>query len=106
MGRLSDMQTYLENVLSGRLPMNHQIVAHMQDIFNLLPNLSLESMVKAFSVKTNDMMVMIYISSMIRSVIALHNLINNKIENKEAEVKKGKDKEEAEKKEGEAKETK
>jgi len=103
--RLSDMQTYLENVLSGRLPMNHQIVAHMQDIFNLLPNLSLESMVKAFSVKTNDMMVMIYISSMIRSVIALHNLINNKIENKDAEVKKGKDKENAEqaKKDKEAK---
>jgi 26S proteasome regulatory subunit N8 len=30
-------------------------------------------------VKTNDMMLVIYLSSLIRSVIALHNLINNKV---------------------------
>merc|ERR1712054_42677 len=94
--RLGDMQTYLENVLAGKLPVNHQIIAHMQDVFNLLPNLSIDAMVKAFSVKTNDMMVVIYVSSMIRSVIALHNLINNKIENKDAEVSKNKEKEAAE----------
>ncbi|AQK46924.1 26S proteasome non-ATPase regulatory subunit 7 homolog A [Zea mays] len=29
--------------------------------------------------KTNDMMLVIYLSSLIRSVIALHNLINNKV---------------------------
>jgi len=108
--RLQDMQTYLENVLANKLPVNHQIIAHMQDVFNLLPNLSLDAMVKAFSVKTNDMMVIIYVSSMIRSVIALHNLVNNKIENKEAEAKKVKDKEEAKedqaKKEKEEKEKK
>jgi len=89
--RLSDMQTYLENVLTGKLPVNHQIIGHMQEVFNLLPNLSVESMVKAFAIKTNDMMVLIYVSSMIRSVIALHNLINNKIENKDVENKKTKD---------------
>ena len=33
----------------------------------------------AFAVKTNDMMLVIYLSSLIRSVIALHNLINNKV---------------------------
>merc|ERR1711998_446937 len=43
--RLGDMQTYLENVLQGKLPVNHQIIAHMQDVFNLLPNLSMEGMV-------------------------------------------------------------
>merc|ERR1712216_1016454 len=91
--RLGDMQTYLENVLSEKLPVNHQIIAHLQDVFNLLPNLSIESMVKAFSIKTNDMMMVIYVSSLLRSVIALHNLINNKIENKDAEVKQTKDKE-------------
>merc|ERR1711912_10574 len=94
--RLGDMQTYLENVLANKLPVNHQIIAHMQDVFNLLPNLSIDAMVKAFSVKTNDMMVVIYVSSMIRSVIALHNLINNKIENKDAEVSANKEKDAAE----------
>lgn len=31
------------------------------------------------AVKTNDMMLVIYLSSLIRSVVALHNLINNKV---------------------------
>ena len=31
------------------------------------------------TVKTNDMMLVIYLSSLIRSVIALHNLISNKV---------------------------
>lgn len=50
-----------------------------QDVFNLLPNLNVNELIKAFSVKTNDMMLVIYLSSLIRSVIALHNLINNKV---------------------------
>ncbi|WZY80081.1 hypothetical protein YC2023_026465 [Brassica napus] len=56
-----------------------------EDVFNLLPNLNVNELVKAFSVKTNDMMLVIYLSSLIRSVIALHNLINNKLLNKEHE---------------------
>ncbi|KAK6135820.1 hypothetical protein DH2020_030428 [Rehmannia glutinosa] len=55
------------------------------DVFNLLPNLNVSELVKAFAVKTNDMMLVIYLSSLIRSVIALHNLINNKMLNKEHE---------------------
>ena len=102
--RLGDMQTYLENVLAGKMPVNHQIIAHMQDVFNLLPNLSMEAMVKAFAVKTNDMMAVVYVASMLRSILALHDLINNKIENKDAEAKKIKDKADKEKKEKEDKE--
>ncbi|KAL2330699.1 hypothetical protein Fmac_018280 [Flemingia macrophylla] len=54
-----------------------------QDVFNLLPNLNVADLIKAFAVKTNDMMLVIYLSSLIRSVIALHNLINNKHEREE-----------------------
>ncbi|KAL2321911.1 hypothetical protein Fmac_026290 [Flemingia macrophylla] len=54
-------------------------------MFNLLPNLNVADLIKAFAVKTNDMMLVIYLSSLIRSVIALHNLINNKMLNKEDE---------------------
>ncbi|KAL2330421.1 hypothetical protein Fmac_018002 [Flemingia macrophylla] len=56
-----------------------------KDVFNLLPNLNVADLIKAFAVKTNDMMLVIYLSSLIRSVIALHNLINNKMLNKEHE---------------------
>merc|ERR1719487_274754 len=83
--RLQEIDAYLQNVLSGRLPVNHQIIYKLQDIFNLLPNLNIEALIKAFAVKTNDMMLAIYLSSIIRAVVALHNLVNNKLVNKEKE---------------------
>jgi len=92
--RLQDMMKYLENCLHKKLPVNNEIVGMIQDIFNLLPNLSIEEIVKAFAVKTNDMTLVIYLSSMIRSIIALHNMIDNKIENKNAEESKKKPAEE------------
>jgi 26S proteasome regulatory subunit N8 len=47
-------------------------------MFNLLPDIQATETVKSFSVKTNDELLVIYLSSMIRSVIALHGLIENK----------------------------
>jgi len=84
---LHEMNVYLQHVVEGKLPVNHQIIAHLQDIFNLSPNLNVEQLVKSFSVKTNDSLLVIYLSSLIRSVIALHNLIINKLQYREAEQK-------------------
>ncbi|KAK9920455.1 hypothetical protein M0R45_029010 [Rubus argutus] len=83
--RLREIRSYLDLVIDEKLPLNHEILYHLQDVFNLLPNLNVAELVKGFSVKTNDMMLVIYLSSLIRSVIALHNLINNKMLNKEHE---------------------
>ncbi|KAI9915893.1 hypothetical protein PsorP6_007483 [Peronosclerospora sorghi] len=83
--RLEEMKTYLENVGAGRLPPNHQIICNMQTIFNLLPNLNVDELVRSMFVKTNDMHFVIYLSSLIRCTIALHNLVNNKIKYKESE---------------------
>ncbi|KAI3988855.1 hypothetical protein MKX01_016426 [Papaver californicum] len=83
--RLREIRGYLDLVIDGKLPLNHEILYHLQDVFNLLPNLNVTELIKAFAVKTNDMMLVIYLSSLIRSVIALHNLINNKMLNKEHE---------------------
>ena len=33
---------------------------------------------RSFAIKSNDMMLVVYLSSMIRAVLALHNLIDNK----------------------------
>jgi 26S proteasome regulatory subunit N8 len=54
-------------------------------------------------VKTNDSLLVIYLSSLIRSVIALHNLIVNKLQYREAEKKAdgGKEEEKKEDKKGE-----
>ena len=74
-----------------------------------MPNLQLEEMVKSFSVKSNDYMYVLYVSGLIRSILALHDLINNKISNKETEIaraKRDKEAEEAEKKKKEEEEKK
>ncbi|KAJ3043766.1 proteasome regulatory particle subunit [Rhizophlyctis rosea] len=104
--RLDEIREYLDKVTSGALPINHQIIYNLQDIFNLLPNLNVPDTVKAFSVKTNDELLVIYLSSLIRAVIALHGLIENKVmlheaERKEGEKDESKDGEKTEKKEGE-----
>mmetsp|Transcript_1802 Transcript_1802/g.6808 ORF Transcript_1802/g.6808 Transcript_1802/m.6808 type:complete len:331 (-) Transcript_1802:2080-3072(-) len=83
--RLKEVKKYMELVVDGVLPLNHEILGHLQDVFNLLPNLNLEQYVKAFAVKTNDMMLVMYLASLIRSVVALHALIANKQSNKEKE---------------------
>lgn len=104
--RLRDIGQYLQKVLDHELPINHAILGNLQDIFNLLPNLSTpkseedggdsgienSELVRAMSVKTNDQLMAIYLSSLIRAITAFHDLIENKIQNRqqqeELEVKK------------------
>ncbi|KAL3899963.1 MAG: hypothetical protein SGCHY_001684, partial [Lobulomycetales sp.] len=85
--RLVEIRDYLAKVADGKLPINHDIVYNLQDIFNLLPNLNIPHVSKSFAVKTNDELMVIYLSSMIRAVIAMHSLIENKIMNRDAEKK-------------------
>ena len=66
------------------------------------------SFVDSLYVKTNDQMLVVYLAALVRSIIALHNLINNKLTNRDAE-KKETDKKEIkkdEKKEDEKKDEK
>lgn len=109
--RLQDIGRYLQKVLDGDLPVNHAILGNLQDVFNLLPNLSTPKaavpkdgatvnggtvngghltaglsenteLARAMSVKTNDQLMAIYLSSLIRAITAFHDLIENKIQNK------------------------
>jgi 26S proteasome regulatory subunit N8 len=94
--KLKEMKDYLEKVVEGKYRYNQAIINNYQDIFNLLPNLKVEEMVRNFSVKSNDYMYVIYVSSLIRSILSLHDLINNKIHLKESEaeaLKKAKERE-------------
>ncbi|KAI5841836.1 26S proteasome regulatory subunit rpn-8 [Morchella snyderi] len=105
--RLRDIAAYLDKVLKGELPVNHAILGNLQDVFNLLPNLSTppadgddsNELARAMSIKTNDQLMSIYISSLIRAIIAFHDLIDNKIKNRQdqAEEKEKEQKEREEK---------
>merc|ERR1719321_251810 len=98
--RLTEISKYLQQVVTGKLPMNQEILYQLQEIFNLLPDQDCEDLVKSFATETNDMMLALYLGSMLRSTVALHNLINNKIKNRKTKEDKAKKKKEK-KKEGE-----
>lgn len=77
--KLVEMKDYLTAVSEGRMKPNAEIIANMQAIVNLLPNLNVEELVRSMLVKNNDMHMVIYLSALIRCVIALHDLVLNKI---------------------------
>ena len=77
--KLVECKDYLETVARGEVKPNQEIIANLQTILNLLPNLNAEDLVHSMIVKTNDMHMAIYLAALIRSVIALHDLVNNKI---------------------------
>lgn len=99
--QLAEIKEYLCQVRDEKMPINHQIVYQLQDIFNLLPDINQESFNKAFHVKNNDQMLVVYLAAMVRSIVALHNLINNKLTNKDAEEVKKDDKKDSKDKEKE-----
>lgn len=140
--RLRDIGQYLQKVIDKDLPVNHAILGNLQDVFNLLPNLSNPTallpsettmgggggggqeggattttttttttgggkegadteLARAMSVKTNDQLMAIYLSSLIRAITAFHDLIENKIQNRQQqEEKDAKKEEEGKEKEG------
>merc|ERR1712087_831517 len=85
--RLKDISDYLQQVVDKKLPQNQEIMQQLQEIFNLLPDQDSEELVRSFAMETNDMMLALYLGSMLRSTVALHNLINNKIKNKKLKEK-------------------
>jgi 26S proteasome regulatory subunit N8 len=87
--RLGDVQKYLVDVASGAMPVNHQIIYHLQDVLNLLPDLSDPITSQSFASSTNDELLVVYMSSLLRAVIALHGLVDNKATIGRAELEEG-----------------
>lgn len=84
------------------MPVNHQIVYYLQDALNLLPDLGAEGVKASFASSTNDQLLVVYLSSLLRAVIALHALVDNKATIGRAELEEGGG---GEKKDGEKKKT-
>lgn len=95
--RILEIRDYLRSVSKGDLPINHQIIYHVQDALNLLPDLDDPAKTKAFTVNNNDQLLVVYLSSLLRAVIALHALVDNKesIGKAELEEKEGEDEKKA-----------
>ncbi|PIO72700.1 Mov34/MPN/PAD-1 family protein [Teladorsagia circumcincta] len=78
--QLVDIEKYLQDVAAHRLPINHPVIYHIQEVLNLLPDVTHPDYVTAQNVQTNDQLMCVYMGSLVRSVIALHNLIDNKVD--------------------------
>lgn len=128
--KLNDIVSYLNKVINKELPVNHTILGKLQDVFNLLPNLgdsnelvgfgtensdarkdnipniatnnNHNNLQKALTMKTNDELMIIYISNLVRTIIAFDNLIENKIQNKKLQEEKLESEKNEEKKEKES----
>lgn len=107
--RLLDIHGYLNAVVQGKMPVNHQIIYHLQDALNLLPDLGGKELTTSFVSQNNDELLVVYLSSLLRAVIALHALVDNKasvgrVELEGEDKKPGKKEEKEGKKEEEKKE--
>jgi 26S proteasome regulatory subunit N8 len=71
------------------MPVNHQIVYHLQDALNLLPDLSDSTSTQSFASNTNDQLLVVYMSSLLRAIIALHALVDNKATIGRSELEEG-----------------
>ena len=95
--------------MNGRLISNPLIISNIQEIFNFLPNFETDEIIKSLSIQTNNNYLVLYLGWLVRTIIALHKLINNKImlkedekpekkeEKKKEEIKENKEKENKEK---------
>jgi 26S proteasome regulatory subunit N8 len=92
-------------VAAGTMPVNHQILYHLQDVLNLLPDLMDPSTTQSFASSTNDQMLVVYLSSLLQVVIALHALVDNKTIIGMAELEVGEMKKEKEKEKSETKDS-
>lgn len=106
--RMQSLYEYVDLVAAGKIPVNHQVMYNLQDIVSLCPDINNDALIKGITHVNNDNLMVLYISSVIRSITALNNLIENKLKNIEDAKEKPvtAKKEETKKEEKKEKETK
>jgi 26S proteasome regulatory subunit N8 len=64
----------------GGVEVNHQIVYYLQDALNLLPDwgAGTDKLGESVAGTSNDELLVVYLSSLVRAVVALHGLVDNK----------------------------
>ncbi|KAI1713595.1 JAB1/Mov34/MPN/PAD-1 ubiquitin protease domain-containing protein [Ditylenchus destructor] len=85
LNQLADIQRYLREVSRSELPVNHAVVYFIQELLNLLPDVTTPEMVDAQNIQTNNQLMCVYLGSLVRAVISHHNLIDNKLYVQKAE---------------------
>jgi 26S proteasome regulatory subunit N8 len=63
---LEEMRDYLQKVVKGDMEPNNEIMYNVQSIFNLLPNLNVDTLSKAFVQHSNDVHLVMYVFIILR----------------------------------------
>ena len=98
----------------ARIPVDPKQLGKSRDSHAPSPLVSVSKLTRALNVKANDLHMVVYVSSLVRAVLSLHDLLHNKLvmlehkkkeakEAKEKEMEKAKQKEKGEKKSEEEK---
>lgn len=99
---------YLEETAASRKKVDQQILFALQRIISLLPKVLSPEMKRALASRVNENYLGLYVSGIVKSVVAIHNLLNNRIkpleELKEKQEKAEKELKEKQKAEKEKKE--
>lgn len=78
LGKMRSISLYLDDVIAHKLPYNTTIINRIQDIISLVPVVANPQLTQALNNHTNDAMTVVYITSIIKTITSLHDLIKNK----------------------------
>lgn len=92
------IREYLDDVLKGKRKLDKDIVKILQEIMSKLPKVMNEEFKREISCKLNDNYLNMYVTSIVKNVINVHNLLNNRIKSIEETAGEKVVKEEVEKK--------
>ena len=77
--KIEVIRSYLADVLEGRRRQDPQLIRAIHQIMGRLPKLLSEEMKRIMSIRANDNYLSIYVSSLVKGVINIHYLLNNRI---------------------------
>jgi 26S proteasome regulatory subunit N8 len=77
--KLKTIINYLDDVLEGRRKQDKQINLTLHEIMSRLPKLMSEEFRQIMSMRMNDNYLSIYVTSLVKGVISIHQLLNNRI---------------------------
>jgi 26S proteasome regulatory subunit N8 len=75
---LGEAVSYLNAVIEGKMPANRSILYHLQSVLSSLPNSTAPALIKSLHESNNDSHLTTYLATLTRSVLALHDTLNNK----------------------------
>lgn len=81
------LENYLDDAINDKIVADQSLVLEIQRILMHLGKVSDEESLRQISLLTNENYEMLYMNSVVSSVMKLHDFIDNKIETREKEIK-------------------